>query len=85
MAADRQHAHELLDRLDSGQFAAIANLLEVMADPLGRSLSSVPPDDEPLTEQETAALEASKDWFRRNPGIPHEQILREFGLDLQSR
>lgn len=77
---DKQHAHQLLDQLDAGQLAAVVQLLEVMTDPLARSLASAPVDDEPVSVEEAAALDAAHASITRGEGIPHEEILREFGL-----
>jgi hypothetical protein len=44
VAIDKQYAHELLDQLDRGQLAAVVHLLEVMADPVARSLANAPVD-----------------------------------------
>jgi hypothetical protein len=52
----------------------------MMLDPVARSLATAGTDDEPPTEEEIQALSASKEWFRRHQGIPHEDVLAEFGL-----
>lgn len=80
MAADKQHAHELIDRMAPGQVAAVVGLLEIMLDPLARTLASAPYDDEPVSEEEARAVEASKASFARGESIPHEEVLAEFGL-----
>ena len=73
MATDRQHVHQLLDRLDSAQLAAIARLLEVIVEPGAES----------LTGEDRAAVAASRKWFGKNPdGIPFEQVLADHGLTL---
>jgi hypothetical protein len=59
-AEQRQHAHELVDRLDTGQLDAVVRLLEVMTDPVARSLANAPIEDEPISEEEIRAVEASK-------------------------
>lgn len=67
---------------------AIRFLEFMMLDPVSRSLATAPVDEEPLTEEEEQALNASKEWFKHNQGIPHEEILAEFGLksdDLSRR
>jgi hypothetical protein len=87
--ADKQHAHELIERLEASQVVTAVRFLEfMMLDPVSRSLATAPVDDEPLTEEEEQALNASKEWFKHNQGIPHEEILAEFGLksdDLSRR
>ena len=80
MAPDKQHAHQLLEQLDPSQLAAVVQLLEVMTDPLARSLANAPVDDEPVTADEAAALDEAHASISRGEGIAHEDILREFGL-----
>lgn len=78
---DKQHAHELIERLEDSQVVTAVRFLEFMIlDPVARSLATAPIDDEPLTEEEERALNDSKEWFQHNRGIPHEEILAEFGL-----
>ncbi|HLJ29551.1 MAG TPA: hypothetical protein VKY85_22770 [Candidatus Angelobacter sp.] len=80
MATDKQHAHQLLDRLDAGQLDAIVRLLQVMTDPVARSLAHAPVDDEPVTEEEAREIAAARASLDRGEGIPHEKVLAEFGL-----
>jgi len=68
----------MLDRLGQSQLAAIIHLLEVMTDPIGCSLASAPVDEAPITP--AAALNSAHAAIQRGEGIPHEEILREFGL-----
>jgi hypothetical protein len=77
----KKHAHDLIERLPDSQLVTAVRFLEfMMLDPVSRSLATAPVDDEPLTEEEEQALQASKQWFQQNRGIPHEEILAEFGL-----
>ena len=80
---NRERAHQLLDRLNPAQFTAIAQLLEVLAtgpEPLGVSLLKVLVEEEEVTPETAAALDRSRASLARGEGIPHEEILREFGL-----
>jgi hypothetical protein len=70
----------MIDQLDAGQFQAIAQLLGVMLDPIARSLANAPVEDEPISAEEAAALDAAHASIQRGEGTPHEEILREFGL-----
>ena len=84
--SDKQHAHELIDRLEQGQVTTAVRFLEFMLlDPVLRSLATAPVDDEPLTVEEEQALTRADAWLeeRGGRGIPHEDILAEFGLTLQ--
>ena len=80
LAIDKQHAHRLLDQLDTGQLSAVVHLLEVMTDPVARSVANAPIEDEEITTETAAALDAARASLNRGEGISHEEILREFGL-----
>src|SRR5947209_1719875 len=78
---NKQHAHELIDRLKPSQLVTALRFLEfMMLDPVSRSLATAPIDNEPLTEEEQQSLNSSEKWFEHNQGIAHEEILAEFGL-----
>lgn len=80
---DKKHAHELIDRLDSSMIATAVRFLEFIAmDPVARSIATAPVDEEPLSEEDESALNRADAWLDQNggKGIPHEQILAEFGL-----
>jgi hypothetical protein len=76
---EKQHAHELIDRMAPGQVSAVVSLLEIILDPLARTLASAPYDDEPVSQEEAREAEASKASLARGEGIPHEKVLSEFG------
>jgi hypothetical protein len=77
---ERQQAHALLDLLSAEKVPAVRSLLEVMVEPLARSLALAPVEDEELTPATADALDGSRASLARGGGIPHEEILREFGL-----
>jgi hypothetical protein len=77
---EKQHAHELIDRMAPGQVAAVVSLLEIMLDPLARTLASAPYDDEPVSPEEAREVEAAKASLACGEGIPHEKVLAEFVL-----
>jgi hypothetical protein len=81
----RQQAHELIDRMAPSQVNAVVGLLETMLDPVSRAIANAPIDDEPESEEERKSVAASKAWMAENPGlgIPHEEILAEFGLTAE--
>jgi hypothetical protein len=80
MADTKEHAYELIDRLPPTQLAAVVGLLEAMLDPISRAIANAPVEEEELTPETAAALERSRASLARGEGIPHEEILREFGL-----
>ena len=81
----KQQAHKLIDRLAPSQVSAMIGLIETMLDPVSRAIANAPIDDELETEQERSAVAASKAWIAEHPGqgIPHEEILAEFGLSTE--
>lgn len=77
---ERQQAHALLDMLPAEKLNAVRSLLEVMVEPLSRSLALAPVEDEEIAPETAAALDRARASLARGEGIPHEEILREFGL-----
>ncbi|MFN7924132.1 MAG: hypothetical protein U0Q16_28785 [Bryobacteraceae bacterium] len=76
----RQQAHALLDMLSPERLSAVHALLEVMVEPLSRSLALAPVEDEDLNPDTVEAIDRARAAFRRGEGIPHEEVLAEFGL-----
>jgi hypothetical protein len=74
MAANRQHAHHLLDQLGPGQFDAVVHLLETMVSP--------EEDGDTLSDAERKAVAEADEWLKHNQPIPHEEVLAEFGLTM---
>jgi hypothetical protein len=77
---DRRQAHPLLDVLPAEKLNAVRGLLEVMVEPLTRSLALAQVEEEGVTPGTAAALDCSRASLARGEGIPHDEILREFGL-----
>jgi hypothetical protein len=80
MAANKDHAHELIERLVPSQVAAVIGMLEALLDPVSRAIANAPIDDEPLTAAEEKVLNEAREWSKHNKGIPHEQVLAELGV-----
>jgi hypothetical protein len=80
MAADKQHAHELIDRPAPSQVPAAIGMLESLLDPVARAIADAPVDDEPLSAADEKALDEAQEWSKHNKGIPHEQVLAELGI-----
>lgn len=74
MAADRQHAHDLLDQLGPGQLAAVVHLLETLVSP--------DEDSDTPSNAERQAIAEADEWLKHNQPIPHEEVLAEFGLTM---
>jgi hypothetical protein len=79
MADTKEHAYELIDRLRPTQLSAVVGLLEAMLDPV--SIANAPVEEEEITPETAAALDRARASLARGEGIPHEEILREFGLN----
>ena len=70
----------MVERLAPSQLTAVRGLLEMLLDPLARSLANTPVEDEEITPEMAAALDRARASIERGESIPHEDILREFGL-----
>lgn len=72
MAADKQLAHELIDRLDPAKVADVVHLLEVLVQ-----------DDEELTEDDRRVVTASREYFRKGgKGVTFEQVVADCGFTM---
>ena len=80
MAAYKQHAHELIDRLAPSQLSAVVGMLEAMLDPVARAIATAPVDDEELSAEDRKALAEAREWSKNNQGIPNEQVMAELGI-----
>jgi hypothetical protein len=80
MAADKQHAHELIERLDPSQVQAAVGMLESLLDPVAHAIANAPVDDEPLSAAGENALNEAREWSKHNQGIPNEQVMAELGI-----
>lgn len=84
MIDDKQHAHDLLERIPSDQMTAAVRFLEfLILNPVDRVLATTPEEDEEISEAEEAAVARSKEWFKHNEGIPFEQVAAELGFTLE--
>jgi len=78
-ANTKQQLFELIERLPEAELLPAVRLIEILLlDPVRRSMLLAPSDDEPVTEEQDRLIQEALDDLR--PTIPHEQILREFGL-----
>jgi hypothetical protein len=79
----KQEAHELIERISAAQASAVVTLITTMLDPVDRAIANAPFEDEEIGDEENRAVAASKAWLAEHPGegIPHEEMLREFGIN----
>jgi len=81
--SDKQHAHELIERVPASQITTVVRFLElILMDPVARAVATAPPDDEPVTDEDRRRFHEGQDWFQRHGGngVPMEEVLSEFGL-----
>jgi hypothetical protein len=77
----RDTLHDLVDRIPEEEFPAAQRFLEyLVVNPAWRAALSAPPDDEPVTDADVAAIARARDEVRAGKVTSHEEILREFGL-----
>jgi hypothetical protein len=78
----KQEAHELIERISTAQASAVVTLITSMLDPVDRAIANAPFEDEAISDEENRAVAASKAWLAEHPGegIPHEELLAEFGI-----
>lgn len=77
---------ELASRVPEEQIPVAKRMLEALiVDPVWLSLASAPIDDEELAPEVIASIAEAQASIARREGIPHEEILREFGLTQSLR
>jgi hypothetical protein len=75
-----QRAHELIDRMAPGQIAAVVGLMEILLDPVARSLANAPFDDESVSDEETRDIVEARAAYACDEVVSKEEKLAEFGL-----
>jgi hypothetical protein len=79
----KQQAHELIDRLSTGQVSAVVGLLEAMLDPVSVALAKAPIDNEPVSEEEGRDIAKARAAYARGEVVSNEEVLAEFGLTTE--
>jgi hypothetical protein len=59
--------------------------LENLVEALARSLALAAVEDEEITLETAAALDRARASLARGEGVPHDEVLREFGLGNERR
>jgi hypothetical protein len=70
----RQQAHLLIDVLPEEKLFAVHNLLEVLVEPLSRSLAMAPVEEEELTPETAAALDRARASLARGEASPTKRF-----------
>lgn len=83
MADIRSEIHGEIDRMPKDELPGLREFLSTYPDQLGAFLRNAPLDDEPVTEEDRLAVAEAEESIRRNgcKCIPHEQVVRELGLE----
>jgi hypothetical protein len=77
---ERRQAHALLDALPADKLNAVRTLLEAMVEPLARTLALCEAEEGELAADTADALDRARASLARGESVPHDEILREFGL-----
>ena len=76
---NRQTLHTLVDELPEPELPAARRYLEYLrqtADPLRRALETAPVDDEPLTDDDRAAIREGRKEYAQGESVSHDEIKR---------
>jgi hypothetical protein len=77
---DRQALHTLVDELPEPEVLAAKRFLEYLRqqppDPLRVVLDAAPLDDEPVTDDDLAAIREGFEGKARGETVPHEEVTR---------
>ena len=79
MPDSKKRAHDLIERLPPAKLSIVIDLLESIVE--NNSLGSAPIEEEEITPETAAALDRARASLARGEGIPHDEILRELGLN----
>jgi hypothetical protein len=79
----KQEAHELIERLSTGQVIAAVGLFKAMLDPVSVALANAPIDDEPVSEEEARDIAEARAAAARGEVVSNEEVLAEFGLTAE--
>ena len=83
VANPKQEAHELIERLSTGQVIAAIGLFKAMLDPVSVALANAPIDDEPVSEEETRDIAEARAAAARGEVVSNEEVLAQFGLTAE--
>ena len=76
MATTRERLHALLDELPDDRLDEAEDVIAALAARF-RPLAEAPEDDEPLTDEDLAAIEQGRATYRRGESIPEDVVTRE--------
>lgn len=81
----KERLHQLVEELPEGRATlaaerALTHLRDLAEDPVLQTLMSAPLDDEPITDDEMAAIEEGLADLERGDVVTDEELRRELGL-----
>ena len=79
----RKRLHQVVDDLPDDEIAAAERYLRSLCadgDPVLHTVRTAPVDDEPLSDEDRAAIAEGRRDIAAGRGIPHERVLRKLGL-----
>jgi hypothetical protein len=79
----RDNLHKLIDELPEADLPTAERVLEALratADPARQALDSAPDDDEPESDEETAAVATAWEEHRKGEHLTTEELRRKLGL-----
>lgn len=81
--SEKQHAHELIERLrDSDVLMAVRFLEFMLLDPVTRALRTAPPDEELVTEDDRKRIVDGRAYRqdRDTATVPMEEVMADLGF-----
>lgn len=79
----RREVRDEISRTAADALPGIKDFLRTYPDDMSAYLRTVPWSDEPDPPEVIRLVEEAREWLRENGGrgIPHEQIVRELGIE----
>ena len=79
----RKEVHEEIDRMTDEEVRGLKEYMATYPDPVAALFRNAPFDDEPYPEEQQRLVAEARDWLKQNggKGIPHEEVMRELGLE----
>ena len=77
----KEQLRERVEKLSEDEAAETLRLLDQRSDPLNVLLDSAPLDDEPVTEQEEAAVQIAREELARGETISLEELRAELDAE----
>ena len=80
MADIRKELHDEIDLMSEYEMVKLKELLDTFPSKPHVAYRRAPLDDEPITEEDQAAIDESHEDVKHGRVISHEELMRELGL-----